>query len=324
MQELDTQTGDHILVVHAGTSSAPLVINTPGWVKGLGLSILQDLIAQLQPTHVFAIDGASAHKNLPSGRFWAGGSASDPAPTSVRTSLPCIMQQEGAPAAPLEARPQSLRAATSTAPAALDATAGPEQVHRSASSARSTRFHAWVCSVLQARLPIPLTEADVMLRLQAGQLADSMAQLYGCAPVEVDLQRVPLVSLFEELEDTERAAALNGSLVCLSSISPPGSPGALQIEVRALLARLGVFDCCRSQSEGCRLRVASTLWCMSGPGAGCVHMWASQCVGARPVCFADFDKGRYAPAGHSCAGPLRGRCSGRWGGGIRAHRAQRC
>ena len=219
----------------AGSSPAPLVINTPGWVKGLGLSILQDLITQLQPTHVLAIDGLSHHKNLPAGRFWADGGVVDAARAPVRTSLPCLAQQPDARSASPDSRTPSRGSVSGRASVGSELTALHDPMHKSAAAARSRRFHAWVCSVLSARLPAPLSDDDVLLRLFEGSLGASMAQLCSCAPVAVDLQHVAVVSLFQELDDAERAAALNGSLVCLSSCASNAPLATAPSEVRLRL-----------------------------------------------------------------------------------------
>ncbi|XP_046850669.1 polynucleotide 5'-hydroxyl-kinase NOL9-like isoform X2 [Xenia sp. Carnegie-2017] len=47
-------------------SAEPLVINTCGWIKGLGVRILLDIIRLVQPTHIIQINSPSqATKNLP-------------------------------------------------------------------------------------------------------------------------------------------------------------------------------------------------------------------------------------------------------------------
>ncbi|XP_071904163.1 polynucleotide 5'-hydroxyl-kinase NOL9 isoform X2 [Coffea arabica] len=52
---------------HAGV---PLVINTPGWVKGIGYDILVDMLKYISPTHVVKICISTESKNLPVGVFW--------------------------------------------------------------------------------------------------------------------------------------------------------------------------------------------------------------------------------------------------------------
>ncbi|CAN6585263.1 unnamed protein product [Malus baccata var. baccata] len=48
----------------------PLVVNTPGWVKGVGYDILVDMLKYIAPTHVVKINISAESKNLPSGVFW--------------------------------------------------------------------------------------------------------------------------------------------------------------------------------------------------------------------------------------------------------------
>ncbi|XP_068664382.1 polynucleotide 5'-hydroxyl-kinase NOL9 [Aristolochia californica] len=51
----------------------PLVINTPGWVKGIGYEIIVEMLRYIQPTHVVQIRISAEKKNLPSGLFWMDG-----------------------------------------------------------------------------------------------------------------------------------------------------------------------------------------------------------------------------------------------------------
>lgn len=53
-----------------GRSELPLIINTPGWVKGIGYDILVDMLKHIGPTHVVKINISSQNKNLPPGEFW--------------------------------------------------------------------------------------------------------------------------------------------------------------------------------------------------------------------------------------------------------------
>ncbi|KZV26532.1 hypothetical protein F511_18884 [Dorcoceras hygrometricum] len=55
----------------------PLVINTPGWVKGIGYEILVDIIKYISPTHVVKIKISHEVKNLPAGAFWTSEGALD-------------------------------------------------------------------------------------------------------------------------------------------------------------------------------------------------------------------------------------------------------
>nr|GMC69758.1 polynucleotide 5'-hydroxyl-kinase NOL9 [Ipomoea batatas] len=48
----------------------PIVINTPGWVKGIGYEILVDILKYISPSHVVKIRISAESKNLPAGAFW--------------------------------------------------------------------------------------------------------------------------------------------------------------------------------------------------------------------------------------------------------------
>ncbi|KAL3655334.1 hypothetical protein CASFOL_001120 [Castilleja foliolosa] len=52
------------------SSGMPLVINTPGWVKGIGYELIVDMLKHMSPTHVVKIRISAESKNLPAGAFW--------------------------------------------------------------------------------------------------------------------------------------------------------------------------------------------------------------------------------------------------------------
>ncbi|CAN8299170.1 unnamed protein product [Cochlearia groenlandica] len=54
-------------------TALPLVINTPGWVKGIGYDILVDVLRYVSPSHVVKINISAPSKNLPHGMFWLDG-----------------------------------------------------------------------------------------------------------------------------------------------------------------------------------------------------------------------------------------------------------
>ncbi|GAY38961.1 hypothetical protein CUMW_040710 [Citrus unshiu] len=53
-----------------GRTELPLIVNTPGWVKGIGYDILVDMLKYITPTHVVKINISFEKKNLPAGAFW--------------------------------------------------------------------------------------------------------------------------------------------------------------------------------------------------------------------------------------------------------------
>lgn len=51
----------------------PLIVNTPGWVKGAGYDLLVSVLKYIAPTHVVKINISAENKNLPAGAFWLDG-----------------------------------------------------------------------------------------------------------------------------------------------------------------------------------------------------------------------------------------------------------
>ncbi|XP_057952159.1 polynucleotide 5'-hydroxyl-kinase NOL9-like isoform X2 [Malania oleifera] len=53
--------------------NTPLLVNTPGWVKGIGYNTLVDMLKRIAPSHVVKISVPCERKNLPDGAFWLDG-----------------------------------------------------------------------------------------------------------------------------------------------------------------------------------------------------------------------------------------------------------
>ncbi|KAF7088691.1 hypothetical protein CFC21_091772 [Triticum aestivum] len=51
-------------------SAIPIVINTSGWVKGIGLHVLSEILRYISPTDVIRLNTTTEGKNLPGGAFW--------------------------------------------------------------------------------------------------------------------------------------------------------------------------------------------------------------------------------------------------------------
>ncbi|XP_044954230.1 polynucleotide 5'-hydroxyl-kinase NOL9-like [Hordeum vulgare subsp. vulgare] len=51
-------------------SAIPIVINTSGWVKGIGLHVLSDILRYVSPTDVIRLNTTAEGKNIPGGAFW--------------------------------------------------------------------------------------------------------------------------------------------------------------------------------------------------------------------------------------------------------------
>ncbi|XP_072977898.1 polynucleotide 5'-hydroxyl-kinase NOL9 [Typha angustifolia] len=59
-------------------TTSPLIINTPGWVKGTGYDILVEMLRYMSPTLVVQIRISIENKNLPTGMFWVNGEEKRP------------------------------------------------------------------------------------------------------------------------------------------------------------------------------------------------------------------------------------------------------
>lgn len=60
------------LRARAGEAAIPLVVNTMGWVKGFGLSLLRDVVLSVQPQHVVVLQSGNPVRDLPAGTDWFG------------------------------------------------------------------------------------------------------------------------------------------------------------------------------------------------------------------------------------------------------------
>lgn len=59
-------------------SAIPLVVNTSGWVKGIGLHVLSEILRYVSPTDVIRLRTTAEGKNLPDGAFWLDVRKEDP------------------------------------------------------------------------------------------------------------------------------------------------------------------------------------------------------------------------------------------------------
>ncbi|KAL6505728.1 hypothetical protein OROHE_023107 [Orobanche hederae] len=61
---------DHYMEAVIQGAGLPLVINTPGWVKGIGYEILVEMLRYMSATHVVKLQRSAQSRNLPDGAFW--------------------------------------------------------------------------------------------------------------------------------------------------------------------------------------------------------------------------------------------------------------
>ncbi|KAL6008122.1 hypothetical protein ACLOJK_033628 [Asimina triloba] len=59
-----------------GNVQIPLIVNTAGWVKGIGYDVLVEMLRHMEPTHVVQLRISPNSKNLPTGAFWTNGNQS--------------------------------------------------------------------------------------------------------------------------------------------------------------------------------------------------------------------------------------------------------
>ena len=73
-----------------GSAALPVVVNTHGWVRGLGLDLLSDLLRALDPNVVLALGQGPAAKDLPPGCFWGEAAAGPGAGGAWVLALPAF------------------------------------------------------------------------------------------------------------------------------------------------------------------------------------------------------------------------------------------
>lgn len=61
-----------------GKPMLPLIVNTSGWVKGVGYDLLVRMLRYMSPSHVVQIRISAESKNLPTGMFWLDGNQKEP------------------------------------------------------------------------------------------------------------------------------------------------------------------------------------------------------------------------------------------------------
>lgn len=104
-----------------GRMLPPLVVNTHGWVKGMGFDVLGELLGSLPVTHLVQLAAANPKKNLPPGAFWLpdpadGGVAAGPHPPAqpLQWVLPGVGEEGGGAAQPAVSDTSARSAVTGT------------------------------------------------------------------------------------------------------------------------------------------------------------------------------------------------------------------
>ncbi|KAL3685364.1 hypothetical protein R1sor_003386 [Riccia sorocarpa] len=161
-----------------GPSQMPLIVNTHGWLKGVGYDVLVSILRHTSPTHLVHINSLGVNNNLPSGRFWEASDATD------STALLYIENVLEGPEKPLS------------------------YSKASASQQRDARILAYVRKCFsKSPLPFPYREDRVF--------AQTATKLVSCPPYQIPISAVNICHLHCQVPESERLHSLNGALVGL-------------------------------------------------------------------------------------------------------------
>ena len=196
-----------------GSAALPVVVNTHGWVRGLGLDLLSDLLRALDPNVVLTLGQGPAAKDLPPGCFWGEADAGPGAGGAWVLALPAFGAGGGpdeggasAPATPAEARGAMW---LSFARACVGGEGGQDEVDGDGGASCS-------CPPLSSGCPGPRD-------YEAGATA-----LARCPPLKAALDDLPVLDALGDAplgDPASRLRALNCSLVGLLG-EPPAAGGA--------------------------------------------------------------------------------------------------
>jgi polynucleotide 5'-hydroxyl-kinase GRC3/NOL9 len=196
----------------ATAAPPPLVINTQGWVRGLGLELLCDLARAAEPTHVLQLQPPGGRSPLPDAPFWA-------------------LPGEAKPRCRVHLLDSVSRASHTPAPAAAD-TVDEEELTASIPAARSSAeqrallWAAWAhrCAAAASASGIGAKSDAEWCQLWtpgggAAMLFPAVAQALAAAPpLLAPLRAMALRALDAPgLTPQDALRALNGSLVALSA-----------------------------------------------------------------------------------------------------------
>eukprot|EP00873_Tetraselmis_striata_P015387 jgi/Tetstr1/435651/TSEL_024551.t1 len=190
----------------------PLVVNTHGWVKGLGLDLLATLLAEADPTHVVQLDSGNANRDLPAGHWWAL-----PESAAEWQGAASVAAAAAAGGAQLFAIPSASRAAQISGGAA-----GTDATGKSLVDGRNARWGVWahLCATASQGAPQPPGQRPWL----QPEYADGDSRLLSAAasvlaetpPYCVPLSALPLRFLHSPVAPGEEYVAANAALVGLA------------------------------------------------------------------------------------------------------------
>jgi polynucleotide 5'-hydroxyl-kinase GRC3/NOL9 len=217
-----------LLARPGGRPPPPLVVNTGGWVRGLGLDVLGDTLRALPVTHFVSLASANPGRNLPLGPFW--GAPGEPPPRALLWQVPGA--QEAAAARP----PPRQLAGWGAAPAYSleggdDAAPGAGRAALSAVEQRALQWAAFAQACAAAAAPpAAAAAAGPPPGGEQPELAAAPAtpgdQLAAAVPFVVDLAVLEVHVLHGAASPAELPRVLNGAVVglCRAAGAPPGAP----------------------------------------------------------------------------------------------------
>ncbi|GIL99193.1 hypothetical protein Vretimale_4416 [Volvox reticuliferus] len=206
-------------LVAGGSAWPPLVVNTHGWVKGLGFDLLTQLLRVVAPTHIIQIRGRSERKNLPRGAFWcdlreAQAAASAPlALMTLETLVNTGPQTPGGQGAAGGRGPSGSAAAGGSGGGGAGSSSGVTLRPLKAVESRALAWHAWAKRVIGAEPAWGSYESEDFWH-NAGELA-------ALAPWRISLDDLHVQLLAGSLAPQQLGRLLNGAVVGLLATSPP-------------------------------------------------------------------------------------------------------
>lgn len=193
----------------------PLVINTCGWVKGLGYDVLVDTLRALPLTHAVHLTSANPRKDLPEGIFW--GVEGQPPPPVVLWQVPGAasqgMHSTGWPSSLGHRHQDDLQPRSSL----------------SAVDLRGLLWAAFARACVAAAPPPPATPGNGAAAQQEGAAAEAEAAgevgdlLAATAPLVVDFAEVQVRVLHASVPQAELPRVLNSAIVGLCCATAPGA-----------------------------------------------------------------------------------------------------
>lgn len=206
----------------------PLIVNTCGWIKGVGLDVLAELLSSVHPSHVIELQSSTSSK-LPSGLFWL--------PNGTKPANPCSI---------FNASPLSLPQGDGEAP----------QEMINATDARSLLWHAWAREACGLDSWVGCYEGD--------DLWSDASRLCSLRPLCIAMKSLQISFLFLEasLSQDQIFIVLNGSVVGLAEVAPDGEKLCLSLGlIRSVDAARGLLYIISPLAE-CGLEVMERVTCL--------------------------------------------------------------